>query len=95
MFQIWLAIAAVAKRNTIQVIGLVIFNFAFLLFSAFQIKESHNVIFGGNDVWHPTRISCFRQFLTLTGHDIGGIHYLFWTLHRRSWLPNRKRELLA
>lgn len=50
VFQIWLAIAAVAKRNTIQVIGLVIFNFAFLLFSAFQIKESHNVIFGDNDV---------------------------------------------
>ncbi|CCG81476.1 Putative uncharacterized protein [Taphrina deformans PYCC 5710] len=48
VFQIWLAITAVVKRNTIQVIGLVIFNFAFLVYSAFQIREAHNVVFGTN-----------------------------------------------
>ena len=31
-------------------IGLVIFNFCFLIYSAFQIKEFHNVIFGDNTV---------------------------------------------
>lgn len=52
VFQIWLAIAAVGKRNTIQVIGLVVFNLAFLVYSAFQIKESHNVVYGSNAVCH-------------------------------------------
>lgn len=52
IYQIWLAIVAVGKRNIIQVLGLVVFNLAFLLYSAFQIKESHNVIFGRNAVRH-------------------------------------------
>lgn len=48
IFQIWLAVLAIAKRNTIQVFALVIFNFAFLIYSACQVKEAHNVIFGEN-----------------------------------------------
>lgn len=50
IFQIWLAILALVKRNTIQVLALVIFNFAFLIYSACQVREAHNVIFGQNTV---------------------------------------------
>jgi hypothetical protein len=49
-FQIILAFLAIAKRNTIQVIGLVIFNFAFLVYSAIQIKEFDNVLFSRDAV---------------------------------------------
>lgn len=46
VFQLWLAFFACGKRNMFQIFALVIFNFAFLIYSAIQIKEFHNVIFG-------------------------------------------------
>lgn len=67
VFQIWLALLAVGKRNTIQVIGLVIFNLAFFMYSAFQIKESHNVIYGQEPV--NTFFSCAESTITFPSTD--------------------------
>ncbi|BFZ54171.1 hypothetical protein PYCC9005_001203 [Savitreella phatthalungensis] len=46
VFQLWLAFWACGKRNMFHIFALVIFNFAFLVYSAVQIKEFHNVLFG-------------------------------------------------
>lgn len=65
IFQSWLAVVAVSKRNTIQVLALVVFNFAFLMYSACQVREAHNVIFGQNTVCWVTLSLSVQALITI------------------------------
>ena len=57
LFQVVFTFLAIRQRNTIQIIGLVIFNAAFVAYSAVQVPHSLRTIF--SDVFPPTRLLKF------------------------------------
>lgn len=68
LYQIILAVDALANKNTIQIIGLCLFNLAFLVYSIFQIQEVKNAFetIGNPDSAVPILVTVIPIMIAIT-----------------------------